>query len=125
MKCGSRIDDLGGACYLSIPLGSGAVTISKAVSHPPNRGNSTSVVWLFGCASSRRRRAASVEQVAGPRALRVACSNRNAPARGWEAAMIQYAILLIVPVQSLVHRLRLVALFLPLVDRAKGGALEA
>src|SRR5713101_1855973 len=37
-----RIDDRPGGCYLSIPLGAGAVTISKAVHPPPNRVKSTS-----------------------------------------------------------------------------------
>jgi len=33
------------ARYVSIPLGAGAVTISKAVHPPPNRGNSTTSAW--------------------------------------------------------------------------------
>ncbi len=37
-----RIDDRHPGCYLDTPLGEGAVTISKAVHRPPNRGNSRS-----------------------------------------------------------------------------------
>src|SRR2546426_12055623 len=39
-----RIDDRHRGCYLGTPVGEGAVTISKAVHRPPNRGNSTHVL---------------------------------------------------------------------------------